>query len=71
MDKRKIERQEAGVREDVAQSWHRSDCDKEVCYFWGTESKGESVLRVYRCACGASESRTDVATGEILERKVA
>lgn len=67
----KIERKISRVREDVeSSSGHRSGCDKDPRYFYGTASSGGVVEKVYRCSCGATELRADATSGEILEGKV-
>jgi len=72
MDKTKTKGTPPGVRSDVIEAGHRSECDKATSYSWGTESTEKSVpILVFRCSCGAAEKRVDAATGEILKEDLA
>lgn len=64
-------REASGVQENEFEARHRSDCNRQIIYFWGTQSQGEECNKIYRCACGAQEEWTSVTTGEISEGKVA
>lgn len=71
MDTKKIKWTSTGIRPDVIETGHRSDCDKELNKFHGTYSTENVCENVYRCTCGAAELRVNITTGEISKEKMA